>query len=73
LAPSFFFLKILPSLSEFTADVSTGVLSRGVGFEEAADSASSSSSTPNESFPLPSGFRFFLKVGFGVEALYFAN
>lgn len=75
LAPNlFFFLKTLPSLSEFTADESAGVPSRGVGFVDAADWASSSSSSiPNDSFPLPATFLFFLKEGFGVDALYFAN
>ena len=72
-APSFFFFKTLPSLSEFTAEESAGVLPRGVTFADAADSASSSSSTPKESFAIPTSFRFFLKEGFGVEALYLAN
>jgi hypothetical protein len=73
LAPGFFLLMTLPALSEFTAEESAGVLPQGVGFADVADSTSSSSSTPKESFPFPTSFRFFLKEGFGVEALYLAN
>jgi len=69
-APSFF-LNTLGSASG--AKVSAGVLSRGVGVLETLDSVSSSSSMPNDSLPLPPTLRFFLKTGFGVDALYFAN
>ena len=65
-APSFF-LNTFTSASG--ADVSAGVLSRGVEVFEALDSVSSSSSMPNESLPLPATLRFFLKTGFGVDAL----
>lgn len=73
LAPSFFFLKTLPSLSEFTADESVGVLSRGVGIAEVLESASSSASMPKESLPFAAALRFFLNEGIGVATLYFAN
>lgn len=72
LAPSFFLVNLL-SVSEFTAEESAGVLSRGVGALDIADSVSSSSSTPKDNFPLPAILRFFLKTGFGVDALYLAN
>jgi hypothetical protein len=69
-APSFF-LNALPSASG--ADVSAGVLSRRADVLEASDAVSSSSSMPNDSFALPATLRFFLKTGFGVDVLYFAN
>jgi hypothetical protein len=69
-APSFF-LNTFPSASG--AELSAGVPSRGVGVLETLDSVSSSSSMPNDSLPLPATLRFFLKTGFGVDALYFAN
>jgi hypothetical protein len=72
LAPSFF-LANLPSVSEFAAEDSAGVLSRGVGAFDIAESVSSSSSTPKDNFPLPAILRFFLKTGFSVDALYLAN
>jgi hypothetical protein len=71
-APSFFF-RILTSVSEFNADVSPGVLPRGLGIAEVVESASSSSSRPNDSFPFAAILRFFLNEGWGVDALYFAN
>lgn len=71
-APSFF-LKILPSFSELTAEESAGVLPRGVGAADVLESASSSVSMPNESLPLAATLRFFRNKGFGVVALYFAN
>jgi hypothetical protein len=48
------------------------MLSRAVGAFEALP-ASSSSSMPNDNLPFPATLRFFLKTGFGVDALYFAN
>ena len=72
-APSFFFLKVLPSVSELTADVSAGVFSRGVGAFDAVESVSTSSSTPKDNLPLAATLRFFLNTGFGVETLYLAN
>jgi hypothetical protein len=71
-APNFF-LGSRGSLSQFTADESAGVLLRGVGTAERLESASSSSSNPNESFPLFAILRFFLNVGWGVVPLYFVN
>lgn len=73
LAARFFFFKPLPSVSEFTADESVGVWSRGVGIAEEVESASSSASIPKESLPFAATLRFFLKEGIGVAALYFAN
>ena len=73
-APNFFFfLKVSPSASELTADVSVGVFSRSVGVFNTAESVSSSSSIPNDSLPLVATLRFFLNTGFGVDALYLAN
>jgi hypothetical protein len=72
LAPSFF-LGILTSLSEFTADESAGVEPRGEGIAEVLESASSSSSAPKDSFPFAAILRFFLKEGCGVDVLCFAN
>jgi hypothetical protein len=68
-----FFLGTTISDSELTAEESAGVLSRGVGFVDVLESASSSASSPNESFPFAAVFRFFLNEGCGVEALYLEN
>jgi hypothetical protein len=74
LAPSFFFAGLLPT-SDGTASASADVMSRGAGAGALVteELASSSSSIPKESFPLPATLRFFLKSGLGVDALYFAN
>lgn len=72
-APSLFFFTVVFSASELTADMSTGVFSRGVGAFEMADSVSSSSSIPNDNLPLAAVLRFFLNTGFGIDALYLAN
>lgn len=72
-APNFFFFTIVASAPELSADMSAGVFSRCVGTFEAAESVSSSSSTPNDSLPLAAILRFFLNTGFGVDVLYFAN
>lgn len=71
-APSFFRVTVL-SASALTAEDSAGVLSRGVGAFDAVESVASSSSTPKDSLPLAATLRFFLKTGFGVDALYLAN
>jgi hypothetical protein len=71
-APNFF-LRILPSASEFMAEESAGVLSRGVGALDTPKSVSSSLSRPKDNLPLPATLRFFLKSGFGVDILCFAN
>jgi hypothetical protein len=70
-APSFFF-GTLVSASEFTVELA-GVLSRGVGGLEVPESFPSSSSMPKDSFPFAATLRFFLKRGFDIDALYFAN
>ena len=72
LAPSFF-LTTFDSVSVLMAGESAGVCSRGVDVPETLESVPSSSSRPKDSLPLPATLRFFLKTGFGVDALYLAN
>ena len=72
-APSFFFLIVLPSVSELMAGASAGVFSRGVCTFDEDESVSSSSPIPNDNLPLAAILRFFLNTGFGVDALYLAN
>lgn len=72
-APSFFFTTTLLSASDFTPVASVGVLWRGLAVLDTVESVSSSSSVPNDSLPLVAILRFFLKTGFGVDALYFVN
>lgn len=71
-APSFFFTTLF-SVSEFAVEDSADVCFGDVGAFEALDSESCSSSTPNDSFPLPIAFRFFLNIGLGVVVLYLVN
>jgi len=49
---------------------SSGVLDLGVATAEVLESPCSSSSSPNDSLPFATAFRFFF-CGCGVDALYF--
>ena len=51
--------------------VDLGVCAVEAAFEPASLLSSSSSSTPNESFPFATGFRFFLGRSIGVVTLHF--